>query len=153
MIRLHYANRLENLVAPLADAIATQQRARPLERATIVVPSRVIEHYLKHRVAERIGVAANLDFPFLRRFLAKVIETADPKLQILDVEELELVLFEGLRAGLREESADLRRRAAMSRMANPPRLRRKSGPFASRGSWRGSFANTRSRAARCCSGG
>ncbi len=100
MIRLHYGNRLENLVAPLADAIASQQRARPLEPATIIVPSRVIEHFLKHRVAERIGVAANLDFPFLRRFLAKVIETADANLRILDVEELELVLFESLRAAM-----------------------------------------------------
>ena len=72
MIRLHYANRLENLVAPLADAIASQQRVRPLDPVTIVVPSRVIEHFLKHRVAERIGVAANLDFPFLRRFFAEV---------------------------------------------------------------------------------
>ncbi len=100
MIRLHYANRLENLVAPLADAIASQQRVRPLDPVTIVVPSRVIEHFLKHRVAERIGVAANLDFPFLRRFFAKLIETAEPKLHILDVEELELVLFESLRAAI-----------------------------------------------------
>ena len=74
MIRLHYANRLENLIAPLADAVAAQQRARPLDRVTIVVPGRVIEHYLKHRVSEAIGIAANLEFPFLRRFLAKVIE-------------------------------------------------------------------------------
>jgi exodeoxyribonuclease V gamma subunit len=106
MIRLHYANRLENLIAPLADAIAAQQRARPLDRVTIVVPSRVIENFIKHRVSETIGIAANLDFPFLRRFLAGILEKADPKLRILDVQELELVLFESLRLATRERSRE-----------------------------------------------
>ncbi len=106
MIRLHYANRIENLIAPLADAIATQQRVRPLERVTIVVPSRVVEHFLKHRVSEAIGIAANLDFPFLRRFLAAMLETADQKIRILDVAELELVMFERLRAAVRDNPID-----------------------------------------------
>ncbi len=106
MIRLHYANRLESLIAPLADAIAAQQRERPLERVTIVVPSRVIEHFLKHRVAETIGIAANLDFPFLRKFFAEVIKKADPKLRILEVEELEVILFESLRTLLSGDSGD-----------------------------------------------
>src|ERR1700719_3610543 len=106
MIRLHYANRLEGLIAPLAASIAAQQRERPLERVTIVVPNRVLEHFLKHRVSEAIGIAANLDFPFLRRFLAGVLEAADPKVRILDVEELELVLFESLGALLRGDSRD-----------------------------------------------
>jgi exodeoxyribonuclease V gamma subunit len=106
MIRLHYANRLENLIAPLADVIKAQQCARPLERVTVVIPSRVMEHFLKHRVSEAIGVAANLDFPFLRRFLAGVLKTADPKFGALDVEELEAVLFERLTVGLRENPSD-----------------------------------------------
>jgi len=101
MIRLHYANRLEGLVPPLAAAIAARQRIRPLERVTIVVPSRVLEHYLKHRLSEAIGIAANLDFPFLRRFLAQAVEKAEPTIRILDVEELELVLFGKLRALIR----------------------------------------------------
>ncbi len=100
MIRLHYANRLENLIAPLADAIAAQQRAQPLERVTIVVPGRAMEDYLKHRVAEALGIAANLEFPFLRNFLASTLATADPKIRILDIEELEQVLFESLRNAL-----------------------------------------------------
>ncbi len=106
MIRLHYSNRLENLIAPLADAIAAAQRERPLDRVTIVVPSRVIENFVRHRVSETIGIAANLDFPFLRRFLAGVLEKADPRLRILDVQELELVLFESLRVAMRERSRE-----------------------------------------------
>jgi hypothetical protein len=42
MIRLHYANRLENLIAPLAQAVAKCQRIRPLDRIPIIVPSRVV---------------------------------------------------------------------------------------------------------------
>ena len=107
MIRLHYANRLENLIAPLAAAIALQQRVQPLERVTIVVPNRAIEHYLQRRISEAIGIAANLEFPFLRRFLARMVEAGDPKLRILDVQELELVLFENLHIALRGGSRDL----------------------------------------------
>ncbi len=107
MIRVHYANRLENLIAPLAGALAKQQRLLPLERITIVVPSRVIEGFLKHRLAEAIGVAANLEFPFLRKFLARIIQTADPTARILEAEELELVLFEGLRAAVRNNSREV----------------------------------------------
>src|SRR3984885_12148294 len=103
MIRLHYANRLERLIAPLASSIAAQQRERPLQRVTIVVPGRVIEQFLKHRISEAIGIAANLDFPFLRTFLADVIHKAEPELGILDVGDLELVLFESLRTSLRED--------------------------------------------------
>ena len=103
MIRLHYANRLEGLIPPLAASIAAQQRERPLRRVTIVVPSRVIEQFLKRRISEAIGIAANLDFPFLRRFFADVIHQAEPQLGILDVEDLELVLFESIRAAVRDD--------------------------------------------------
>jgi exodeoxyribonuclease V gamma subunit len=107
MIRVHYSNRLENLIAPLAGAISKQQRLAPLTRIPIIVPGRAIEHYLKHRLSEAIGVAANLDFPFLRVFLRRIVEAADPKSRILDVEELELVLFEVLRRAVRDNAPGL----------------------------------------------
>jgi len=97
MIRLHYSNRLENLVAPLASAVAEHQRRQPLDPLSIVVPSRVVEQFVKYRLAESIGVAANLKFPFLRSYLAEIVTTADPKLKILDADDLQLVLFECLR--------------------------------------------------------
>ena len=106
MIHLHYANWLENLMGPLTASIAQQQHLNPLDRVTVVVPNRVVEQFLKHRVAEAIGVAANLQFPFLRRFLAEVLLSIDPKIRILDLEELELVLFERLRAAIRNPSPD-----------------------------------------------
>ncbi len=111
MIRLHYSNRLENLIAPLANAVAEHQRRDPLERVSIVVPNRVVEQFLRHRLAESIGVAANLEFPFLRSYLAKVLQATGRKLKILDADELQLVLFECLRSSSHRDDPAL----------NPPR--------------------------------
>ena len=98
MIRLHYSNRLENLIAPLAAAVVEHQRRQPLEPLSIVVPSQVVEQFIKYRLAEVIGVAANLRFPFLHSYLAEILATADPKLKILDADELQLIVFECLRS-------------------------------------------------------
>src|SRR3977135_4362925 len=97
MIHLHYSNRLETRTAPRAPAVAEHQRRKPLEPLSIVVPSRVVEQFVKYRLAETIGVAANLKFPFLRSYLAEILTTAEPKLKILDADELQLILFECLR--------------------------------------------------------
>src|SRR5579862_9213192 len=74
MIRLHYSNQLENLIAPLADSVAEHQRRDPLQPLTVVVPSRVVEQFVKYQLAESLGIAANLNFPFLRTWLAEILE-------------------------------------------------------------------------------
>src|ERR1700722_17935875 len=108
MIRLHYSNRLENLIAPLAKAVAEHQRRDPLERVSIVVPNRIVEQFVRHRLAESIGVAANLNFPFLRRHLADLLESADKNLRILEADELQLVLFECLRSASHRDDSELK---------------------------------------------
>ena len=108
MIRLHYSNRLENLIAPLAKAVAEHQRRDPLERVSIVVPNRVFEQFVRHRLAESIGVAANLNFPFLRRHLAELLQSADKNLRILEADELQLVLFECLRSTNHRDYSELK---------------------------------------------
>ncbi len=107
VIRLHYANRLENLVAPLAEVVADCQGRLPLERLPIIVPNRVVEQFVKLRLCERIGVAANLEFPFLRRYLARVVQEANPALKILEAEQLQLVLFECLRRSIYADAPEL----------------------------------------------
>ncbi len=97
MLRLHYSNRLEELLPALADELESSQRRDPLSRVTIVVPNRAVEEFLKLRLAERIGVAANLDFPFLRSYLARLLADAEPNLRVLDADELELAVFECLK--------------------------------------------------------
>ena len=108
MIRLHYSNRLENLIAPLADAVAEHQRRDPLEALNIVVPSRVVEQFVKYRLAESLGVAANLKFPFLRTYLAEILETADRNIKILDADQLQLVIFECLRSPAHRDDPELK---------------------------------------------
>src|SRR5271165_908536 len=98
MIRLHYSNRLENLIAPLADAVAEHQRREPLEPVSIVVPNRVVEQFVRYRLAESIGVAANLKFPFLRSYLAELLKSTATNLKVLEADELQLVIFECLRS-------------------------------------------------------
>ena len=97
MLQLHYANRLENLVESLAQAVDLHQRRYPLDPVPIIVPNRAVEQFARYGIAERLGVAANLGFPFLRRYLAEVAELADPALRVLEVPRLQVALFECLR--------------------------------------------------------
>ncbi|MBF6567732.1 MAG: exodeoxyribonuclease V subunit gamma [Candidatus Binataceae bacterium] len=97
-IRLHYANRPEALVPPLAELVARQQRRQPLERVQIVVPNRIVQDWLTLRLSERIGVAANLAFPFLRNYLGEIVARTDSKIKILDADHLQMVLFECMRS-------------------------------------------------------
>ena len=112
MIRLHYANRLENLIEPLAISVAEQQISRPLETVVIVVsdclvPSpfgdqlesrSALEQYVRFKLAERLNVAANLAFPSLRTYLATILEQTQADLFVLDERDLQLAVFECLRS-------------------------------------------------------
>ncbi len=56
----------------LASALARQLQATPcdpFEPVAIVVGSRGMERWLRHQLATRLGIAANLDFPFPRQAL------------------------------------------------------------------------------------
>ena len=107
MIRLHYSNRLENLIAPLADSVCESQRREPLEPVSIVVPNRIVEEFVRYRLAESNGVAANLNFPFLRKYLSELLESNDKNLKILDSDELQLILFECLRSTSHRDDPNL----------------------------------------------
>lgn len=105
MIHLHYSNRLEALIDPIAALIREDQVHDPLGRVTIVVPGRVIQEFLKLRLAEREGVAANLGFPFLRSYLKQIAERAasggsEPAIKVLDADGLQIAMFECLREAL-----------------------------------------------------
>lgn len=74
MIHLFYANRLERLAHALAERIAARSEG-PLDPVAIVVPNQATTHYLKVAIADRNGIAANLEFSFLRNFLTQVAGT------------------------------------------------------------------------------
>ncbi|AKF11125.1 exodeoxyribonuclease V subunit gamma [Sandaracinus amylolyticus] len=69
MIRLVYSNRTEHLVRALAARIA--ERADPLDAVTIVVPNRPMERWVEMQLASRLGIAANLRFVRLERFVSE----------------------------------------------------------------------------------
>src|SRR5579883_2250202 len=108
MVHLHYSNRLEELIRPLAGSLAAQQRRDPLARAVIVVPNRVMQGVLKLRLAEITGVAANIEFPFLHRYFARTLAAADGSVRMLEADQLDLVIFECLRAGAARGEPELR---------------------------------------------
>src|SRR5258708_36207649 len=112
MMQLHDSKRPENLVGPLAASVTEHQRRRPRAPLSIIVPSRVVEQFVKNRLAESLGVAANLKFPFLRGYLAEILEAADPNLKILDARDnpndLQLILFECLRSSAHRDDPGLK---------------------------------------------
>src|SRR5215467_3028806 len=107
MHRLHYSNQLEKLIEPLAVAIRERQAQEPTTRIPIIVANRAVEQFVKYRLAERLGVAANLEFPFLRHHLAEIVKMAEPQLQILEADELRMVLFECMRDPVRRARAEM----------------------------------------------
>ena len=119
MIHLHYSNRLDELISPLAQAVVAQQRRDPLARSVVVVPNRIIEEFIKLRLAQATGVAANIEFPFLRRYLGRVVSAAEPTLALLDADELELVIFECLRDGVEGGDPELRAVADYAAAGSP----------------------------------
>lgn len=119
MLQLYYANYFENLLGPLAQAVELHQRRDPLATLRIIVPSRAVEQFAKYGIAERLGVAANLAFPFLRRYLAGIAEQADPSIRVLEVPQLQVALFECLRSEAHRDDDALRAVGEYLAAANP----------------------------------
>ena len=97
MIHVTYSNRTEELLAALAGVVR-QERADlgPWEPIQLVVPNRNVEAYVKLGLAERLGIAANLEVAFLRGLLARVCERVVPGGQLVDARQTEghlLALF------------------------------------------------------------
>lgn len=108
MIHLHYSNRLEELIDPLAQLVSADQTRDPLDRVTVVVPGRAIEEFLKLRLAEQEGIAANIEFPFLRGYLARIAERAGGgAVRVLDTDGLQIAIFEFLRSAAAASDAEL----------------------------------------------
>ncbi len=112
MLHLLYSNRFEELVAALADDLAQARRGEgvdPLAPQVVVVPNQMVAAYARREVARRLGIAANLRFPHLDRFLAELVQVGRPW-RVLDrhfLQVLILALFED-GDGLHPELAPVR---------------------------------------------
>ena len=75
MIRLTYAHRWTPLIDALAERLlAARASLGALEPLTVIVPHGLATSYLKLALADRIGIAANLRFSYLRPFAADAYE-------------------------------------------------------------------------------
>ncbi|MCB9520840.1 MAG: exodeoxyribonuclease V subunit gamma [Myxococcales bacterium] len=72
-MRLYTSNRAEHLAAHLCDVLATPV-GDALEPDTVIVHSPGMEAWLSQQIALRLGVCANVDFPYPAHFLPKLFE-------------------------------------------------------------------------------
>ena len=75
-IELHFSNRSEGLVDLLADHLSEPSRF-PLRPELILIQSKAMERYLSLELADRLGIAANLDFVFPEQLLKRLLARPD----------------------------------------------------------------------------
>jgi exodeoxyribonuclease V gamma subunit len=63
-LRVYRSNRIEALVRILANLVRLAPPGDPFEPVEIVVGSRGMERWLRHRLAETLSICANVEFPF-----------------------------------------------------------------------------------------
>jgi exodeoxyribonuclease V gamma subunit len=90
MIHLTYSNRTEELLAALVDSIRAERAERsPFDPIRLVVPNRNIETYVKHGIAEALGIAANFEITFLQRLAERLVEEVAPGARLIEARQLE----------------------------------------------------------------
>ena len=77
MLHVHYSNRLENLADQLSSVIS-HPIASPFAPENVVVQSEGMARWLAMRLAERLGVCANVRFPFPARFVWEIFRLMLP---------------------------------------------------------------------------
>jgi len=80
MIELVYSNRTERLLANLAVSLREQREAgaHPLDPVELVVPNRNMESWVRLGLAQAAGVAANLNFRRIERFIGEIVTETCP---------------------------------------------------------------------------
>ncbi|HSG92001.1 MAG TPA: exodeoxyribonuclease V subunit gamma [Pseudomonadales bacterium] len=82
MLRIRQSNRLDRLADDLIEALMTPSGRHPLVSERVVVQSPGMATWLRHRLAERAGIAAAVDFPLPATFLWQVVRALVPEAQV-----------------------------------------------------------------------
>ena len=108
MLHFHKSNRLENLVRNLADTVLSRPLSSPFGTERIVVETQGLAQWLKLELTRRSGILANVEMPFPRAFMTRLIEQCvvpQPKEILIEPEALTWRLMDKLPA-LAEKCAD-----------------------------------------------
>ncbi|HIL88478.1 MAG TPA: hypothetical protein EYM25_07195, partial [Deltaproteobacteria bacterium] len=101
---LHYANRLDHLIPPLVRHLRDRD---PFDPVSVVVPNFSLQKWISLRVAEQLGIAANLRFVPLEKAIVRVLHdegVVPPRTQMLQAHQLQQLLMDALVEA--EESPD-----------------------------------------------
>jgi len=96
MIELIYSNKTERLLEELSRALLEQRQngAHPLDPVELVVPNRNMETWVRLGLAQTLGVAANLRFSFLNRYISEVVSAACPgEMALVDLDTVEAAVL------------------------------------------------------------
>lgn len=96
MIQLHYSSRTEALLDALVQDLARRRQREPslLEPVHLVVPNATMERYLEIGLAQALGIAANLVFHRLERFVGDWLARVLPGVRLLDSSRIESTLID-----------------------------------------------------------
>jgi exodeoxyribonuclease V gamma subunit len=90
VIRVCTSHRTEELLEAFVQHLVDErEREGPLASVRVVVPNRNVEAFLRLKVAEHCGIAANLETTFLRKFLVQLAEVAVPHARVADAAHVE----------------------------------------------------------------
>ena len=78
MLTLHFSHRYETLAVLLFERLAARERAHPFVADTVIVPSAAVRRDLTLAMARAHGVCANVEFPYLARWLWRAIARVVP---------------------------------------------------------------------------
>ena len=96
MIKIIFSNKTERLLRELSKGIRERRErgTHPLEPVRVVVPNRNMETWTRLGLAQLTGVAANLRFSWLNRFLEDLVAGACPgELKLVDLDTAEAALL------------------------------------------------------------
>ena len=96
MIELVYSNKTECLLEDLAGNLQTRKvsGAHPLDPVELVVPNRNMETWVSLGLAQSMGIAANLRFRRLERFIGEIAAEACPnEIKLVDLDTIEAAVL------------------------------------------------------------